>query len=86
LTTLEGCKAEALERGLTWDAPNQDFAGEWEVDGCFMYEASYADGYYNGRAYFGTGGDSASKTQDLCSPHIRLDVCGEQRQVPCAVD
>jgi hypothetical protein len=79
LTTLEGCKAEALERGLTWDAEGQDFAGEWEADGCFEYVSTYSDGYYNGRAYFGTGGSVEDKTSDFCLDdiHLRIVNCGE---------
>jgi hypothetical protein len=74
LTTEEGCKAEAIERGLSWDAPNQDFAGAWEANGCFMYQSSYSDGYYNGRAYFGTGGSNEDKLADFCVDDIHLRI------------
>jgi hypothetical protein len=73
---MEGCKAEAIERGLSWNAEGQEFAGAWEVDGCFRYESSYENGDFNGFAYFGTGGTDETKTQDLCSPHIRLLING----------
>jgi len=41
LTTEEGCKAEALARGLTWNDEDQVFAGDWEANGCFEYVSSY---------------------------------------------
>jgi hypothetical protein len=77
LTTVEGCKAEAVELGLKWDDGDQEFAGEWEVDGCYYYVSSYQDGYYNGRAYFGTGGSDEDKLSDFCVDdiHVRIGNC-----------
>jgi hypothetical protein len=82
LTTVEGCKAEAIARGLTWDAEGQDFAGEWELDGCYEYNSSYTDGLYNGRAYFGTGGSDEDKLAPVKDPniHIRIEGCGAEDQ------
>jgi hypothetical protein len=85
LTTEEGCRAEAEERGLATDA---NFAGDWEVNGCYMYDSSYENGYYNGLVYFGTGGSDEDKTSAFCddSIHIRVGVCGEEiPQVDCSV-
>jgi hypothetical protein len=65
--------------GLNWNDGDQVFAGEWEVNGCFYYESWYADGYYDGRAYFGTGGPSESKLSTFCVDdiHVRIGGCEE---------
>jgi hypothetical protein len=77
LTTEDGCAAEALERGLTLGGDGQPFAGVWEAHGCFMYDSTYYDGYYNGMAWFGTGGSQSQKLEWLNTPYIRLGAFGE---------
>jgi hypothetical protein len=83
LTTEAGCRAEAEERGYSTDVNNGDsgdqtFAGAWEANGCFVYVSSYYDGYYDGRAYFGTGGSAEEKLADFCIDdiHQRMSNCG----------
>jgi hypothetical protein len=43
-----------------------------------MYQSTYSDGYYNGRAYFGTGGSNEDKLADFCVDdiHLRISNCG----------
>jgi hypothetical protein len=65
--------------GLQWNDGDQVFAGDWEVSGCFLYVDTYSDGYYNGRAYFGTGGSDSDKLVNFCEGdiHLRISNCGE---------
>jgi len=77
LTTEEGCASEALERGLTLGGDGQPFAGEWDAHGCFMYDSTHFEGYYNGMAWFGTGGNLKEKMVGLDTPYIRLGAFGE---------
>jgi hypothetical protein len=45
------------------------FSGSYGTKGLY----SYTDGVYKGKAYFGTGGDSARNQQDVSYPKYRLD-------------